>query len=144
MAELRAGEAVFEQDAPGDEMYWLVEGRVSLVRRFGTETRKLAGVGPGAFFGEMGLVRDHRRTATAIADTAIKCLCLNREELEVGLRLDPQFTRDLLVSLCDRLDRANQYLEEILRSESAYHESVQTVVQRLQSIITMHPDSGGA
>ncbi|NCP29053.1 MAG: hypothetical protein COZ06_36215, partial [Armatimonadetes bacterium CG_4_10_14_3_um_filter_66_18] len=58
MAELQAGEAVFDQDAPGDEMYWLVEGRVSLVRRFGAETRKLASVGPGGFFGEMGLVRE--------------------------------------------------------------------------------------
>ncbi|PJB75010.1 MAG: hypothetical protein CO096_02630 [Armatimonadetes bacterium CG_4_9_14_3_um_filter_66_14] len=62
----------------------------------------------------------------------------------IKLRLDPQFTRDLLVNLCDRLDRANQYLEEVMRSESLYHESVQTVAQRLPGIITSHPDFEGA
>jgi sulfate permease, SulP family len=67
--ELRHGETVFLEGDPGDRIYLIARGAVSIkVKLDGEErARRLATFGSGVFFGEMAIVEGARRSADAFA-----------------------------------------------------------------------------
>ena len=73
LGELRlpAGTLILRQGDPGDRFYVIADGEVEI------EGRRH---GPGAFFGEIALLRDVPRTATVTAATDVRLLTLEREE----------------------------------------------------------------
>jgi MFS family permease len=73
LGELRlpAGTLILRQGDPGDRFYVIAEGEVEI------EGRRH---GPGAFFGEIALLKDVPRTATVAAATDVRLLTLEREE----------------------------------------------------------------
>jgi CRP-like cAMP-binding protein len=69
-AHYSAGETIIREGDPGDRFYVLEAGEVEIVgRRFG----------PGEAFGEIALLRDVPRTATATALTDVELVALERE-----------------------------------------------------------------
>jgi CRP/FNR family cyclic AMP-dependent transcriptional regulator len=60
-------------------------------------------VGPGGIFGEMALVNQNSRVATATADTECSLLPINRNELLSLVKTKPGFAMSLLRSLAHRL-----------------------------------------
>jgi CRP-like cAMP-binding protein len=57
-----AGQMIFEQGQPGDVMYAVLEGEAEINR----QNRVLEMVTPGGVFGEMALIDQHPRSASAI------------------------------------------------------------------------------
>lgn len=76
--EFEAGEVIIVQDDPPGLFYVVASGEVE-VRRRGKDgqERILATLGPGEFFGEMGLVADTERSATVQAKTDVEALALS-------------------------------------------------------------------
>jgi CRP-like cAMP-binding protein len=73
----RAGETVFTEGAPGDAMYFIVQGRVSVTQG----GRKINEMGTGEAFGEIALMTaGQRRTATVVADSELLVMELSRDE----------------------------------------------------------------
>ena len=70
--DVMAGQAVVRRGEPGDCMYFIVTGQVSVELK--PQPRML---GPGEFFGEMALITGEARTATAIALTNCELLHLD-------------------------------------------------------------------
>ncbi len=65
-----AGQTIFREGDPGDNLYVIVEGEVRIGKFIpGAGEEALAVLEHGAFFGEMALVDDEPRTATATAHT---------------------------------------------------------------------------
>jgi Cyclic nucleotide-binding domain len=75
-----AGETVVREGDSADRFYIIKEGEVAVTRRdrAGREAA-LATLGPGQFFGEMGLLEDAPRTASVHAKTDLEVLALDRE-----------------------------------------------------------------
>jgi alkyl hydroperoxide reductase subunit AhpC len=75
-----AGETVIEQGAPADRVFVITAGEADIVRRRddGGEFR-VATLGPGEHFGEIGLLLEARRTASVRARTDLELLALDRE-----------------------------------------------------------------
>ena len=79
-ARYLAGQTIVREGEPSDALYILTRGTVSVFRRdpAGTEV-EINTLGPGDFFGEIGLLTDGNRGATVRATAPVEVLVLDRE-----------------------------------------------------------------
>lgn len=76
-------EVVFRQGESGDRLYLVESGNVDLFRTDEQGTvRKLATVGQGGYFGELALLSDKPRAATALAIGEVELLSISGRELK--------------------------------------------------------------
>ena len=115
----RAGDVIFQAGAPGDGFYVVQSGRVQLTAVVGdNQPRVLATFGPGDFFGEMAVLDDAPRSATAVAESDTIALFLSREALLKLLDARPRLALDLIREFSRRMRALNQkYVDEILQAE---------------------------
>ncbi len=66
--EFPKGTVLFREGEPGKEMFVLQAGRVVITKTVRDEQKMLAVLGPGEFFGEMALISNKPRNATATVD----------------------------------------------------------------------------
>ena len=78
-----AGEIIVRQGAPADKMFIIVKGEVSVAREEadGSKT-ELETLSDGQFFGELAILRDTPREATAKAETDVTLLAMQRETFQ--------------------------------------------------------------
>jgi CRP/FNR family cyclic AMP-dependent transcriptional regulator len=114
----RKDEVIFYEDEEGDFFFVIVAGRVKVTllgipdrftRDYGREVL-LSSLGPGDFFGEMALVDNEPRSATAVASEETELLCIHRSDFQRVLTNYRGFVGALLRSLTARLRRANQQI----------------------------------
>jgi nitroimidazol reductase NimA-like FMN-containing flavoprotein (pyridoxamine 5'-phosphate oxidase superfamily) len=65
--QVPAGEVIVRQGAPADKFFIIVDGEVEVVHEHDGETKRLATLTAGQFFGEMAILRDSPRMATVRA-----------------------------------------------------------------------------
>jgi CRP/FNR family cyclic AMP-dependent transcriptional regulator len=98
-------EVIFEQGSTGSEMYLIHRGKVLLsVRQDETQQVPLVVLNPGDFFGEMALVDDSPRSATASAvEDDTELIVIDRTRFLFMVRQQPEFALSLMHTLCRRL-----------------------------------------
>jgi CRP-like cAMP-binding protein/cytochrome P450 len=101
-----AGETVFCQGDPPDRFYLLRRGEAEVWQDADGRTRRLAVLGPGDHFGEIGILQGVPRTATIKARTRVNLLALGRDAFN-ELVVDADLTRQELVGLMARRAMAN-------------------------------------
>ena len=121
-AEMRAykpRDVIFQEGDPGDGIYVVVEGEVQVSTLVSeTERRVLTSVEPGDFFGEMAILDDRPRSATAQAELDTKVYFLHRDDLLKLLEHSPKLAVCLLREFSLRLrDFNKKYVEESLQAE---------------------------
>ena len=98
------GAIIFNVGDPGDSMYVVTSGEVQLSVKTKTgEEMFLESPGPGEFFGEISLLDEGPRTATARAKTAVAAVEIDRGDLDELFRLKPAAAMDLLAATGRRL-----------------------------------------
>ena len=95
---------VLTHEGEREALFYIVATGTATVTR---EGRKLATLGPGAFFGEIALLTHGPRTATVTADTAMKLLRLDERRFTALLRDAPTVARKILEGVAKRLGEAN-------------------------------------
>lgn len=111
-------EVVFRQNTLGREMYIVYSGKVDLVVQGGQSETKLATVGPGEFFGEMALIDDSPRSASALAaedDTRI--IVLDKAKLVELISQQPEIGVIMMETLCRRLRNTNEALARLKKED---------------------------
>ncbi len=94
---MHAGASLFREGDVGDRAYLVQEGIIEIVRRRADGTEVVLGeVGKGGIFGEMALVDDKPRMATARALTAATLLVVTRDQFKDKLDAADPFIRALL------------------------------------------------
>ncbi|MEZ5385396.1 MAG: cyclic nucleotide-binding domain-containing protein [Prosthecobacter sp.] len=90
------GQIIFREGDKSHEAYFIVNGLVEITLNTSHGVQSLAKIGPGEIFGEMGMIMDRPRsaTATAIDNTAVEVIS------------DKEFEREIL----QRPDRLHVYL----------------------------------
>ena len=72
---------ILEQDEPPKSLYLILSGEVEVTQEAPDGTRRVLNrMGPGEFFGELGIVHRAARTAHVIAADSVTCLVLSPQE----------------------------------------------------------------
>ncbi|HEX7811210.1 MAG TPA: cyclic nucleotide-binding domain-containing protein [Burkholderiales bacterium] len=89
----------FLEGQSSEKMYLLVEGEVSLLRN----KKTLDIVRPGEIFGEMAVITQQPRTATAMARKFCQALVLDAKQFQQAIQATPEFALMLMNILNHRL-----------------------------------------
>ncbi|MBN1348255.1 cyclic nucleotide-binding domain-containing protein [candidate division KSB1 bacterium] len=114
----KANETIFWEGEPGVGMYIIQHGDVGIFRGKDTNAQEeLARLSDGDFFGDMALLNEAPRSATAISLTESHILGLFRPDLFGLIERHPRLGNKVLVKLADmiarRLRQTNEELQEI-------------------------------
>src|SRR5262245_12606176 len=114
-----AGQEIFKEGDPGDGVYVVRSGRVRLSARLsGGERRVFSEVTPGDFFGEMAVLDQLPRSATATAADAVELYFIPREHMVTLLTRSTGLSMALLQEISQRMREFNQqYFREVLQAE---------------------------
>jgi len=99
----RQGEIIFSEFEIGDTFYLIQSGRVQLVKLVGDIERTLDILHPSEMFGEMAILENSPRSATAISLDEVKVLEFNSQNFEILLLGNPQIALKLLKMFCKRI-----------------------------------------
>lgn len=111
-----ANEKVFGEGKPGAGMYIVKEGEVVITKRIDHEKEiDLAVIRENNFFGEMALIDEMPRSASAIARVNTTLLALCKPDLENIMERNPKVAIKIMNNIakliCKRLVKANENLE---------------------------------
>jgi len=104
------GDILFCEYEPGNEFYLLQEGRVKVTKIVSDMEKTLDIFHPGDIFGEMAILEDQPRSATAIAVDKVKVLKFNKENFNLLLQGNPQLAVKLLKVFSNRIYDAKRRL----------------------------------
>jgi len=90
---------IMKEGESGVFMYVVLSGRVAIT----IKSKIVEWVGPGGVFGEMALVDQSPRAATAVAETDCDLLSINRGDFLMMVKTNPVFVVSLLKAAADRL-----------------------------------------
>ncbi|MDR2313699.1 MAG: Crp/Fnr family transcriptional regulator [Spirochaetaceae bacterium] len=99
----QAGEMIFSEFEPGDTFYLIQSGRVELVKIIGDIEKTLDILQPSEMFGEMALLENSPRSATAIALDTVRVLEFNQQNFEILMLGNPQIALKLLKMFTKRI-----------------------------------------
>ena len=109
-----AGSFLFREGDLGTEMFILQEGQVEILKSVNAVDEQLAVLDKGDFFGEMSLLEDLPRTASARALTDCKVIRINGATFDQMLRSKPEIAVRIMRKLSRRLRQTDQMLREAL------------------------------
>ncbi len=113
------GQVIFSAGDTGDGFYIVLSGRVQISAVVGPqESRVLATIGAGDFFGEMAVIDDAPRSATATAEVYTRTMFVERQRLLSLLRRRPTLALSIIREFSARMRNLNQkYVDEIIQAE---------------------------
>jgi CRP-like cAMP-binding protein len=107
-----AGSVIFSKGDPGDRMYVITGGSVSIV----DGERTIATLGPGELLGELALIDASPRSAAAIALTDCALAPIDRPRFLFLVQQTPYFAVQVMQAMAERLrDERREYNEPIAR-----------------------------
>ena len=114
IVELPAGSILFYEKEKRSDMYVVLEGSVkaSLFDEHGNELI-LAEVGPGEFIGEMSMIDELPRSATAIVNERAKLGILSRSAFMKVVKENPGIAVNVIKALVSRLRRTDDMVEAL-------------------------------
>ncbi len=112
--EFPAGAVLFREGEGGREMFVVQSGRVTVSKRVGPVEKILASLGPGEFLGEMAILNNRPRSATATCAEASKLLVIDAKTFEAMIRGNAEIAIRMIKKLADRLQEANDQIENLL------------------------------
>lgn len=102
--QIPAGETIFNEGDAGDAMYVVLEGTVEIVHK----DRVIEKVEAGSIFGEMALIDDQPRSASAVAGTNLQIARVNQQRFEFLVQYSPFFAVEVMRIMARRLrDKIN-------------------------------------
>lgn len=120
----KAGDDIFHEGDEGTEMYIIQEGEIEIVRDYGDQSQRLALLEVGDFFGEMSLLEETPRAASARAVTDYELVRIDYSTFDQMVQENPEIAIRMLRKLSHRLrekqdaeDRATRIAEEVLSEQ---------------------------
>ena len=117
--EFAKGTVLFREGEAGKDMYVLQSGRIAISKRVRDVEKTLAVLGPGEFFGEMAIIANKPRNATASVAEDAKLLVIDSKTFEAMIRGNAEIAVRMIKKLAERLSEADAQIENLLMSDPA-------------------------
>ncbi|MGX5356939.1 Crp/Fnr family transcriptional regulator [Kocuria sp. KH4] len=116
--DLSRGSTLFHEGDPGDQLYFIVSGKIKLGRTAADGRESLVAImGPGELFGEMALFDPSPRSTSATAVSETRLAGLKHDNLKKVIERSPDVSAQLLQALARRLRRTNESLADLVFSD---------------------------
>jgi len=106
----KAGDIIFCEFEPGEELYIIKEGKVRITKIQGGKEKTIDVIGPGEIFGEMALIDNEKRTATVIAETDVTLIRVDKNNFEYLAKTNVQWAMKLIKIFARRIYDAKRKL----------------------------------
>lgn len=113
------GAVLFREGEPGKEMYVVQSGRVNVSKKVGDVEKILAALGPGEFLGEMSILNNRPRSATATCAEDSKLLVIDGKTFEAMIRGNAEIAIRMIKKLAARVQESNEQIETLLFSDAS-------------------------
>ncbi len=108
------GTVLFREGDKGEEMFILQSGKVKISKKIRGVEKTLATLEKGEFFGEMAILNDKPRSATAETIEDCDLLVIDRKTFETLLRSNVEIAIRFIKRLADRLRETNDQMEALM------------------------------
>lgn len=102
---------------PGNEVFIIQEGKVTITKIQDGREKVLAVVGEGTPVGEMSLLTGDPRGANVIANGDVKALAVGKDNFDMMVKSQPEMAKKLLEAFADRIWKSYRQLSNILLEE---------------------------
>ena len=106
--EVKKGDTIIREGEPGKEMFVIEEGEVEILKGAPGSERRLGVLSQGDFFGEMSIIDDLPRGATARALTDCHLLAIDHSTFDLMLRQYPEVAIRMLRRMSARMREAER------------------------------------
>jgi len=108
------GQIIFCEYETGNDFYFIQEGHVKIIKTMANAQKTLDVMEQGDIFGEMAILEEAPRSATAIAVDRVRVLHFNRANFDSLMHGNPQLALRLLVIFSTRIYDAKRRLQILL------------------------------
>lgn len=108
------GTVLFQEGDKGEEMFILQAGKVRISKRIRGVEKTLATLEKGEFFGEMAILNDKPRSASAETIEECEMLTIDRKTFDTLIRGNVEIAIRFIKRLADRLREANEQMEALM------------------------------
>jgi CRP/FNR family transcriptional regulator, cyclic AMP receptor protein len=135
----QAGEILFQTGERGAEMFVVRTGTVRIVVSAHGVEKTLAVLGPGEFVGEMSVLTDQPRSATAVVEEDAELLVVGVRVLEEMIVHNTEIALRLIRKLARRLESADALIRVLL-----HRDAKERVIENLKRLALIHQTGDGA
>lgn len=112
--EFPEGTVIFREGDVGNEMYVIQSGRVNITKRSRDVEKVLVTLGPGAFFGEMAIINNKPRSASAVVVDTARLLVIGPKTFDAMIRGNTEIAVRMIKILAQRLQTADEQIENLM------------------------------
>ncbi len=105
------GEVLFTEGDTGETMFVIQKGRVRITKKIRGVEQQVAELSAGEFFGEMSILNNKPRTATATVIESAQLLAIDPRTFEGMIKANTEIAVRMIKKLAARLDDANDQIE---------------------------------
>ncbi|MBK6608877.1 MAG: Crp/Fnr family transcriptional regulator [Leptospiraceae bacterium] len=113
----KPNEIIFCEYEPGNDFYLIQEGQVKITKTVGSSIKTLDVLESGDIFGEMAILEEQPRSATAVCITEVRALNFNRANFELLMTKNPQLALRVLTIFSTRIYDAKRRLMILLMDD---------------------------
>jgi membrane protein len=111
-----SNEYIFHEGDSGEDLFYILNGRVRMEKKAGQTKKILAEMGPGEYFGEMAALIRAPRTASARSLTESHIAVISGDTLRSILRESDEVSLFMLKEFSNRIRNTNMAMEELTRT----------------------------
>ncbi len=114
---IEAGKVIFKEGDTGDTMHIIQKGRVKITKRVNNVDKILMVLDKGDFFGEMAIIRQTVRTASATTIDTCQLLTFNRNGFISMISKNSSIAMNIIEKLCLRLEKADNQIRDLAKRD---------------------------
>ena len=132
IVKFEKGTTVFLEGDEGDDMFFVHSGKIRIEKTIEGKAEVLAVMEKGDFFGEMAVLDQVPRTATAIVDEDAELLKVDSSNLESLLRNNIEIAVRMIRKYASRLREANTKLASLMKDRNDMDKGIKEIIHSVK------------